>query len=181
MAWSGVEPRDGRHDAGGVAGEEDHVLRMAGALVGHGVRDEVERVGAARVLGDLLVVEVEDARDRIVDDVLEDRPESPRGGVDLRLGVRREADHLRVAAVLEVEDAVVAPAVLVVADEAALRVGAEASSCRCRRGRRRWPRRRHCPTFAEQCIDSTPSSRQQVVEDGEDRLLDLAARSRCRR
>ena len=59
---------------------------------------------AARVLGRSVVVEVDLARDRVVHDVLEDRPEAARRRVDLRLGRRRERDDLRVAAVLEVED-----------------------------------------------------------------------------
>jgi hypothetical protein len=63
------------------------------------------------------------ARRRVEVDVLEDRPEPASRGEDVRLVHRREADGLRVAAALEVEHAIVAPAVLVVADEDALRVG----------------------------------------------------------
>ena len=51
-------------------------------------------------------------------DVLEDRAEAARRGEDVRLVHRRQADRLGVAAALEVEHAVGAPAVLVVADEA---------------------------------------------------------------
>ena len=91
-----------------------------------------------------------------------------------RLGLGGETDHLRVAAALEVEDAVVAPAVLVVADQRARRDPRRASSCRCRKGRRRSRRRRAWPTFAEQCIGKHALERQQVVHHGEDRLLDLA-------
>ena len=72
----------------------------------------VRRTGVLRLRG---VVEVDDAV--LVDrDVLEDRAEGVRRLVDLRLGRRREPDHLRVAAALDVEDALIAPAVLVVAD-----------------------------------------------------------------
>jgi hypothetical protein len=45
--------------------------------------------------------------------------------MDLRLGFGRETNDLGVAAVLEVEDAVLAPAMLVVADQAAGGVGRE--------------------------------------------------------
>ncbi len=60
---------------------------------------------AARVFSVFdVVVEIDDAR--LVDrDVLEDRPERPRRPPDLRLGLRREPDHLGVAAALDVEDA----------------------------------------------------------------------------
>ena len=171
------EARDRGHDARGVAGQEDDVLRLARALVGHRVRDEVERVGPPGVLGELLVVEVEDAGDGVVDHVLEDRPEAAGGREDLRLGVGREADHLRVAAVLEVEDTVGPPAVLVVADEAARGVGAE--------------RRLPGPGEAEEdgrvavlahvgraVHGEDALEGQQVVEDGEDGLLDLAGVAR---
>src|SRR3546814_15354566 len=50
---------------------------------------------------------------------LQHRAEASGGGVDLRLGFGLEADHLGVAATLEIEHAVGAPAVLVVADQAA--------------------------------------------------------------
>src|SRR5581483_7274066 len=98
--------------------------RMAGTLLGMRVRDLLELVRGPRVLGLRGVVEVELAV--LVDrDVLEDRPERASRPVDLRLGGRRELDHLRIAAALEVEDAAVAPAVLVVADQAALGVRGE--------------------------------------------------------
>jgi hypothetical protein len=98
------------------------------------------------------------ARDGIVDHVLEDRPEAPRGREDLRLGVGREADHLGVAAVLEVEHARGAPAVLVVADEAARRVGAESVVFPVPERPKKIAESPVAPTFAEQCIARTPSS-----------------------
>jgi hypothetical protein len=84
-----------------------------------------------------------------------------------------ERDHLRVAAALEVEDAVVAPPVLVVADQRPLGVGRE----------RRLPR----PGEAEEDRDvvvvadvrgavhrEDARERKPVVHQREDRLLDLA-------
>ena len=109
-----------------------------------------------------------------IDHVLEHRAEASRRRVDLRLGLGGEADHLRVAAALEVEDAVVAPAMLVVADQVPLRDRPRASSCPCRRGRRRAPTLPWSPTFAEQCIGSTPSSGSRSFITREDRFLDLA-------
>ncbi len=64
-----------------------------------------------------------DARDRIEHDVLEHRAEALARGVDRGLGFLRELDALGVAAALEVEDAVGAPAVLVIADQRAVRIG----------------------------------------------------------
>ena len=70
-------------------------------------------------------VQVQLARVRIDRNVLEDRAEAVRGRVDVRLVDVAQADRLGVAAALEVEDALVAPAVLVVADQDALRIRAE--------------------------------------------------------
>ncbi len=83
----------------------------------------VDGVGHTGVLGDALVLEVDLAvvvyghvlKQCVASDGVED--------VGLRLLV--EVDHLGVAAALEVEHAVVVPAVLVVADEQTLRVGRE--------------------------------------------------------
>jgi hypothetical protein len=69
-----------------------------------------------RVLGEAIVVEVQLARVGIDHHIFEHRSESPRGGVNLRLGLGRQTDGLGVAAALEVEHAPVAPAMLVVAD-----------------------------------------------------------------
>src|SRR5690606_41133465 len=56
---------------------------------------------------------------------LQHRAEALAGGEDLGFGLFGEGDHLGVAAALEVEDAVVGPAVLVVTDEAAVGIGRE--------------------------------------------------------
>ena len=118
------QARDRRQDPERIGGEEDDRARMAGALRRQRVRDLLELVRGARVLGLRVVVEVEDAA-LVHDDVLEHGAERARRPVDLRLRLGREADHLRVAAAFEVEDAVVRPAVLVVADQVALRIGGE--------------------------------------------------------
>ena len=119
------QPADGRQDAERVGGQEDDRRRLAGHAVLGAVADVVQREGGARVLGELLRVEIELARRRIDVDVLEDRAEALRGRVDVGLVDVAEPDGLGVAAALEVEDALVAPAVLVVADQDALRIGAE--------------------------------------------------------
>ena len=119
-----VQARDRRQDGEGVRGEEDDLLRMPRHLGRQGVRDLLELVGGARVLGLRVVVEVEPPVP-VDDDVLEHGPERVRGGEDLGLGLGGEVDRLRVAATLEVEDAVVAPSVLVVSDQPPLGIGGE--------------------------------------------------------
>eukprot|EP00968_Pinguiococcus_pyrenoidosus_P005034 scaffold327_cov257-Pinguiococcus_pyrenoidosus.AAC.11 len=115
---------DGREDAEGVAGEEDHVVRVA--THGHRVvvLDVVQRVRHAAVLGLAGVEVVRGVVGSLEGDILQQRI-ALDGPVDLRLVLLGEVDGLGVAAALEVEDAVLVPAVLVVADEVAVRVGAE--------------------------------------------------------
>src|SRR5258706_7193056 len=84
------------------------------------VVDERDRIRRARVLGVAIVVQVQFARRRIDDDILEHGAETPRRREDLWLGLGRDADRLRVAAALEVEHAAIAPPLLVVADEHSL-------------------------------------------------------------
>src|SRR5665213_3430197 len=98
---------------------------MAGHPALHDVGHEADRIRGARVLGERGVVDVELARDRVDDDVLEDRAEAMRRGPDLRFRFLAQLDHLRVAPALEVEDAVARPAVLVVADQRPVRIRGE--------------------------------------------------------
>ncbi len=76
----------------------------------------MQRVGAAGVFGQRPVVKV---RNQVLveHDILQNRAEPLGGAVDFRLGFPRQANGLGVAATFEVEDAVRAPAMLVVADE----------------------------------------------------------------
>src|SRR5439155_9690444 len=116
------ETRDRRQDPERVRRQEDDRARMARPPRGPGVRDLLELVRGPRVLRLRVVVEIE--LPALVDDhVLEHGAEGASRPEDLGLGLRRETDHLRIAAALDVEDAALAPAVLVVADQMAGRVG----------------------------------------------------------
>jgi len=119
----GVELGDGWEHTAGVAGEQDDVLRVAVRLAGDlGVLDVLDGVGAASVLGQGVVIVVDDTGDGVEDDVLEDGAELD-GVENIRLLLGGEANGLGVAAALDVEDTCVGPAVLVVTDERTLRVG----------------------------------------------------------
>ena len=121
----GREAGDGRQHAEGVGREHHHGAWNTRTLLGHRARDLREGVRGTRVLGDGVVIEIELTRCRVHDGVLNHRAEVFGGGEDLRLGLGREVDDLRVAAVLDVEHTIVGPAVLVVTNEPALGVGAE--------------------------------------------------------
>ena len=117
----GAEPGHRRKHTERVAGQEDDRAGMAALAALHGVGDEVQGIGAAGVLGDRRVVEVDAVRGRLVDHVLEHGAERERVP-DIRFLLLRELDDLRVAATLDVEHALIAPAVLVIADQQALGV-----------------------------------------------------------
>ena len=123
----GREDAHGRQDAERVGGEEDHVVGGGAGGLAVDLLDDLfdvlDRVAHAGVLGDGLVGKV-DLAFRVQRDVLEERV-ALDGVVDIGLGLGVEVDDLGVAAALEVEHALIVPAVLVVADQQALRVGGE--------------------------------------------------------
>jgi hypothetical protein len=86
-----------------------------------GIRDEVNGVSAAGVLGDTIVRVVRFARDGVVGDVLENGTEA-NGVEDLGLLFGVETDALGVATTLNVEDTVVRPDMLVVTNQLSPRV-----------------------------------------------------------
>ena len=150
---------------------------MAAHLLRHRIRDEVERIRGPRVLGERFVVQIDDAGDRIVHDILEDRAEPVRAGVDLRLGLRGELDHLRVAPAFEVEDTVVAPPVLVVADQPASGIGGQRGLAGA--GETEEEGRVAVRTDVRRAVHRHHRlQREEIVQDREDRFLDLAGVAR---
>lgn len=116
---------DWRKDTTGIARKEDNVL---GVLVGDagdlGVLNVLDGVGAAGVLGQGVVVVVNNTGDGVEDNVLEDGAEAD-GTKNIRLLLGGETNALGVATTLNVEDTSVRPAVLVVTDQGTLGVGRE--------------------------------------------------------
>ena len=81
----------------------------------------VDRVADTGVLGDALVVEVDLAV--FVNSYVLEEGVATDSIVNVRLGLLVQLDHLCIATAFEVEDTLVVPSVLVVADELALRIG----------------------------------------------------------
>src|SRR5260370_36801408 len=90
----------------------------------YGVLDEIHGICSAGVFGLAVVVVIGNACVRIERHIFENAAEAQRVP-DLRFVFLRELDALGVASALEVEDAVGAPSVLVVADQVARRIGRE--------------------------------------------------------
>ena len=97
--------------------------RMAGHAGNLRVLDELDRISAAGVLRDAHVGVI-DRPIFLEHDVFQHRAETERLE-NVRLAFRGQIDRLGVTAAFDVEDAVVAPAVFVVADELALGIGRE--------------------------------------------------------
>src|SRR5580692_7272505 len=104
---------------------------MAANAGNDGVLDKFNRVSGARVLGFAVVVVIGNSRVRVEADVFEDTAEA-ESVPDLRFVLLRELDALGIAPAFEIEDAVGAPPVLVVADEIARRIGGERGLARPR-------------------------------------------------
>ena len=115
----------GPADAESVSGQEDYVVscRACGYRVDieNDVLNVVDRIGDTGVLCDTLVREINLAV--CVDSDVLKQSVALDGVVDVGLGLFVQVDDLCVAAALEVEDAVVIPAVLVIADQETLGIG----------------------------------------------------------
>src|SRR5205807_2092530 len=85
-----------------------------------------------------------------------------------------DADRLRIAAAFEVEDAAVAPAVLVIADQPARRIGRQRRLAGAAQPEEKRYVRAVLLGVGRTVHRKHVLGRQQVVERGEDRLLDLA-------
>ncbi len=87
------------------------------------VRDEMQGIGRPGIFGDGCTVKI-----RLVPGIhryiFQDAAKAVDGGPDQGFKLRVEADSLGVAASFEVEDAVIAPAVFVIADQNTVRVAA---------------------------------------------------------
>ena len=141
-------------------------------------RHELDRISRAGVLGLLVAVEVADPRLRIEHDVFQHRAEAVGRGVDFGLGLFRQLDALGVAAALEVEHAVGAPAVLVVADQNAVGIGGERGLA----GAGEAEEQRDVAVMPDigRAVHRHHALRRQVeVERGEHRLLHLAGIGRA--
>jgi hypothetical protein len=137
------------------------------------VLDVGHRVRAPRVLGDRPIVEISPTRQRIDDDVFEHSAKPMDRRMNLRFGVGRQPNQLRVAAPFEVEDPLVAPPVLVVADQAPAQVARQRRLSGA--GEAEEERRVPLRTDVGGAVHREHATvRQHAVQDGKHRLLDLA-------
>ncbi len=149
------------------------LVGMPAAALGDDVIQEADRIGGAGVLGQAVVIEIHPAGVLVDGDVFQDGAEVAGGFPDQRLQFLAQLDGLGIAAALEVEDAVVAPAVLVVADQGPLGIGGQGGLA----GAGQAEEQGGIAALADiggAVHREHALLRQQVVQGGEDRFLDLA-------
>lgn len=115
----------------------------------------VDRVGDAGVLGLRTVIKIDGAVSPY-HDVFQQRIAADRV-IDIRLVGFRQLNGLRVAAAFEVKYAVIIPSVLVIANQAAFRVGGEGGFTGAGEAEEHGDIA-FSPTLAEQCIEAMPCS-----------------------
>ena len=166
------EAGDGRKDAEGICGEEEHVLRMAANTGDHSVVDEFDGIGSAGIFGVANVGVIGNAGGGIEHHILEHRSVTDRVK-DLRLLLLGEVDALGVAAAFEIEDAGGTPSMFVVADEMAQRIGGEGGLA----GPGEAEEQRRFAVVADvggAMHGEDVAVGQQIIHDAEDRLLHFA-------
>lgn len=116
---------DRGQDTAGIAGEEDDV---AGVAWGHawdlGVLNVLNGVGTSSILRQSRVVVIDETRVRIEDHILKDGSVLD-GAKNIGLLLGRKTNALGVATTFDVEHTIVAPAVLIVADQFSVRVSGQ--------------------------------------------------------
>ena len=170
----GGQDADRGQNAERISRQENDVLgSRCGGNRANDVLDMVDGVGHTGVLGDGLVSEVDLALG--VDGNVLQQSVALDGVVDVGLGVLIQVDDLSVAAALEVKDAVVVPAVLVVADQQALRVGGQSGLAGAGQTEEDGSVLALLIGVGRAVHGSDALQRQEVVHHGEHTLLHLAA------
>ena len=169
----GRQARDGRQHAKGIAGQKQHDARSGAHALGPRVGDMLDGVGHARIVRDRDVVVVRLAI-LIEYDVFTDGAKT-NGVENLGLVERVQAFALGVAAALDVKDAHVGPAVLVVANQQTRGVGRKRGLAGAGQAKE------HGGLMCDGVHTGRAMHRQnvvldgqQVIHDAEDGLFDLA-------
>ena len=73
------------------------------------------------------IIEVKSAVITVIDDILQNRPETASCFVNIRLSFRVQSNYLSITAAFKIKDACIAPTMLVIADQATFRIITEGS------------------------------------------------------
>ena len=105
----GGQPGNGRHDAGGVCSQKDNSLRVPGASFRDAVFQETDRISAARILRQAVVIEINPPGVRIDIYIFQDGAEVMSRLPDERLELPVQANRLGIAPAFEIEYAIISP------------------------------------------------------------------------
>ena len=175
------QARNGGQHAKRIAGQHDDVLGVAAKRAVRGVGDVVQRIGAAHVGGQAVVLEIQILGLGVKDHVFDHGAEFLGRGVNLWLGLGAQVDGLGVAAPLKVERAAVGPAVFVVANQRA-DGSPTAWFCRCRQAKEHGRIDRVAIGMVGRAVHRHDAFfGQQVVQQGRRLIFCSRPRIRCRR
>ena len=91
------------------------------------VRNICDWIGGARVFGKAVVVQVKVPVVKVDADILDDCAEATGGFVDQRFFLPGEVYHLGIASAFKIKYAFISPAVFIVTNQSALRIGRKGS------------------------------------------------------
>ena len=141
-----------RQDAEGIAGEHDDILGMTAEALPVGVSDMADGVGGPGIFGEGVVIQIYAAGIAVKADIFQNGAETPGGLVDVGFGAGRQTDDFGITAAFDIENAMVAPAVFVIADESPGGIGREAGLAGAGEAEENGGITTR-PTLAEQCMD----------------------------
>ena len=168
----------GGEDTKGIGRQEDNTGGVTSRSGGNGIGDGLDGEGGPAVLGVATIIVVDMSGQGIPGNVLHRRTVPLGGGIDEGLILGRQPDRFCVAAALEIVDPVLAPPVLVVAEEEAVRVHGQGGLAGT--GEPEEDGDRALGGNVDRGVHGEdPLLRHQVVEDGEDGLLDLPGIARA--
>ena len=121
----GRQLRDGRQHTVSIGSQHDDSLGHRPHIVFGSVRDKLDRVRSTAVLGKACIIEIELARFWIDHHIFQHGAETLGRRKNFRLCLWRKPDHLGITTAFEIEDGGVGPAMLVITDQRARRIGAK--------------------------------------------------------
>ena len=125
---------DRRQHAKGICSQENDVLSMAAASLAGCVGNVGDGIGGTRILGQATVIQVNATGIGIDAHIFQDRAKATRRIVDLGFSFGRQTNRLGIAAAFKIEDACVAPTMLIITDERAVGIGGERGFAGTERG-----------------------------------------------
>ena len=111
--------RNRRQYAKGISRQHDDILRLTAHPRCFDIGNEINRVRGTGVFRQRSIIQIAFTGQGIEHDIFQNRAESLRSGENFRFCLLAEIDHLGIATAFKVEDAIVGPAMFIIADQCA--------------------------------------------------------------